>query len=67
MQNGGGSKINYQGARGRSKREQGAKRYEKGSVKIGKKERAPKKRRELGVRSKLVKGAGSTIPLTKPL
>ncbi len=41
-------KRNYQGAREKIKKEQGAKRYEKGAVKIGKKERAPKKGREQG-------------------
>ncbi len=40
--NGARSKRNYQGARGKIKKEQGAKRYEKGAVKMGKMERAPK-------------------------
>ncbi len=36
--NGAGSKRNYEGARGKIKKEQGARRNEKGAVKIGKKE-----------------------------
>ncbi len=42
------SMITDQGARGEIKKEQGAKRYEKGAVKIGKKEQAPENRREQG-------------------
>ncbi len=39
--------------------EQGAKMDEKGAVKIGEKERAPKNGREQGERGKMSKGAGS--------
>ncbi len=60
--NGAKSKRNYQGARGKIKKEQGAKRNEKGAVKIGKKERVPKNGREQGERSKMSKGAGSMDP-----
>ncbi len=60
--NGARSKINYQGARGKMKKEQGANRDEKGAVKIGKKERAPKIGREQGERGKTSKGAGSIDP-----
>ncbi len=56
------SKRNYQGARGKIKEEQGAKRDEKGAVKISKKERAPKNGREQGERDKMLKGAGSVDP-----
>ena len=42
MGNGARSKRKYQGARGKSKKEQGANRDEKGAVKTGKKERVPK-------------------------
>ncbi len=52
----------YQGARGKIKKEQGAKRDEIGAVKIGKKERAPKNGREQGERGKMSKGAGSIDP-----
>ncbi len=62
MGNGARSKRNYQGARGKIKKEQGAKRDEKGAVKIGKKERAPKKGREQGEWGKMSKGAGSIGP-----
>ncbi len=49
------------------KKEQGAKRDEKGAVKIGKKERAPKNGREQGEQGKMSKGAGSIDPpLTEP-
>ena len=41
-ENGARSKRYYQGAREKIKKEQGAKRVEKGAVRIGKKERAPK-------------------------
>ncbi len=37
LANGARSKRNYQGERGKMKKEQGAKRDEKGAVKIGKK------------------------------
>ncbi len=57
MGNGARSKRNYQGARGKIKKEQGAKRYEKGAVKIGTKERAPENGREQGERGKMSKGA----------
>ncbi len=60
--NGARSKRNYQGARAKIKKEQGAKRDEKGAVKIGKKERAPKNAREQGERGKMSKGAGSVDP-----
>ncbi len=40
--NGARSRKNYQGARGKIKKEQGAKRDEKGAVKIARKERASK-------------------------
>ena len=62
MGNGARSKRNYQGARGKIKKEQGAKRDEKGAVKIGKQERAPKNVREQGEWSKRSKGAGSIDP-----
>ncbi len=62
LENGARSKRNYQGAREKMKREQGAKRYEKGAVKIGRKERAPKHGREQGERGKMSKGAGSIDP-----
>ncbi len=55
-------KINYQGAREKIKKEQGAKSDEKGAVKIGKKERAPKNGREQGEWGKISKGAGSIDP-----
>ncbi len=55
-------KINYQGARGKIKKEQGAKRGEKGAVKIGQKERAPKNEKEQGEWGKMLKGAGSMDP-----
>ncbi len=60
--NGARSKRNYQGARGKVKKEQGAKRDEKGAVKIGKKERALKNGREQGERGKMSKRAGSMDP-----
>ncbi len=62
MGNGARSKRNYQGAKGNIKKEQGAKGYEKGAVKIGKKERAPKNGREQGEWGKMSKGAGSIDP-----
>ena len=48
---------NYEGARGKIKKEQ-----EKEAVKIGKKERAPKNQRKQGERGKMLKGAGSIDP-----
>ncbi len=42
--------------------ERGAKRDEKGAVKIGKKERAQKNGMEQGERGKMSKGAGSIDP-----
>ncbi len=54
MGNGARSKRNYQGARGKIKKEQGAKRDEKGAVKIGKKEQTPKNGREQGERGKII-------------
>ncbi len=59
MGNGARSKRNYQGARGKIKKEQGAKKDEKGAVKIGKKERAPKIEgsRENGVKCQREQGA----------
>ncbi len=60
--NGARSKRNYQGARRNVKKEQGAKGDEKGAVKIGKKERAPKDGREQGERGKMSKGAWSVDP-----
>ncbi len=51
-----------QGARGKMKKEQRAKRDEKGAVKIGKKERAPKNGREQGEWGKMSEGAGSIDP-----
>ena len=57
--NGARSKRNYQGARGNVKKEQGAKGNEKGAVKFGKKERAPKNGREQGEWGKMSKGTGS--------
>ncbi len=62
MGNGARSKRNYQGARGKIKKEQGAKRDEEGAVKIDKKERAPENGREQGERGKMSKGAGSIDP-----
>ncbi len=57
-----GARRNYQGVRGKIKKEQGAKRDEKGAVKIVKKERAPKNGREQGEQGKMLKGAGSIDP-----
>ncbi len=62
MVNGARSKIKYQGARGKIKKEQGAKTDKKGAVKIGQKERAPRNGREQGERVKMSKGAGSIDP-----
>ncbi len=62
MGNGAKSKRNYQGAREKIKKEQGAKKDEKGAAKIGKKERAWKNGREQGERGKMSKGAGSIDP-----
>ncbi len=63
--NGARSKKNYQGARGKIKKEQGAMRNEKGAVKIGKKERVPKKwSRENGIKCRREQGAHT--PLTEP-
>ncbi len=62
MGHGARSKRNYQGARGKIKKEQGAKNDEKGAVKIGKKERALKSGREQGEWGKMSKGAGSIDP-----
>ncbi len=78
MEKGAGSSKNWemeQGAREiirkqqeNIQKEQGAKRDEKGAVKIGKKEQAPKNGREQGERGKKSKGAGSIDPpLTEPL
>ena len=66
MGNGARSKRNYQGARGKIKKEQGAKRDEKGAVKTGKKERAPKNGRQQGERGKMSKGAGSIKTVDPP-
>ncbi len=60
--NGARSKINYQGARGKIKKEKGAKIDENGAVKICKKERAPKNEREQGEWGKMSKGTGSIDP-----
>ncbi len=60
--NGARSKRNYQGERGKIKKEQGAKGYEKGAVKIGKKERATKNGREQGERGKMSKGISVSTP-----
>ncbi len=60
MGNGARSKRNYQGARGKIKKEQGVKRYEKGAVKICKKDQTPKKMagsRENGVKCQREQGA----------
>ncbi len=62
MGNGARSKRIYQGARGKIKKEQGAKRDEKGAVKTGKRERASQNEREQGERCKMSKGAGSIDP-----
>ncbi len=62
MGNGARSKRNYQGARGKIKKEQGAKKDEKGAVKISTKERVLKNGREQGERGKMSKGAGSMDP-----
>ena len=51
-----------QGARGKVKQEQGAKRDEKGAVKISKKERVPKNGRQQEEWGKMSKGAGSIDP-----
>ncbi len=69
MGNGARSKRNYQGARGKIKKEQGAERDEKGAVKIGKMERVPINGREQGEQGKMSKGAWSVDPppLTEPL
>ncbi len=56
------SKKNYQGARGKILKEQGAKKDEKGAVKISDKERVLKNEREQGERGKMSKGAGSIDP-----
>ncbi len=66
--NGARSKRNYQGARGKIKKEQGAKKDEKGAVKIGKKERVPENRREQGEQGKMLKGTRDhgPLPLTEP-
>ncbi len=53
------SKRNYQGARGKIKKEQGGKKDEKGAVKIGE---ASKNGREQGEHSKMSKAAGSMDP-----
>ncbi len=53
---------NYQGAKGKIKKEQGAKSDEKGAVKNGKKEPALKNGREQGEWGKMAKGAGSIDP-----
>ncbi len=67
LDNGARGNKNYQGARGKITKEQGARIDEKGAVKIGKKERAPKNGREQGERGKKSKGAGSIDPpLTEP-
>ncbi len=67
MGNGARSKRSYRGARGKIKKEQGAKRHEKGAVKVGKKERALKKGREQGERGKMSKGSREhRPPLTEP-
>ena len=56
------SNRNYQGARGKIKKEQEAKIDEKGAAKIGKKERVLKDGRERGEQGKMLKGAGSIDP-----
>ncbi len=67
MGNGARNKRNYKGAIwGKIKKEQGAKRDEKGAVKIDKKEWAPKNEREQEEWGKMSKGAGSIDPLTEP-
>ena len=50
------------GSKRKIKKEQGAKRDEKGAVKIGIKERAPKNGREQEERGKTSRGAGSIDP-----
>ena len=60
--NGARSRRNYQGARGKIKKEQGAKRNDKGAVKIGEKERTSQNGREQGERGKMSKLAGSIDP-----
>ncbi len=62
MRNAARRKRYYRGAKGKVKKEQGAKRDEKGAVKIGKEERVPKNRREWGAQGKKSKGAGSINP-----
>ena len=52
--NGARSKRNYQGARGKIKKEQGAKKDEKGAVKISKKEQVLKNGREQGEWGKML-------------
>ncbi len=61
--NGVRSKRNYKGARRKIKKKQGAKKDEKGAVKITKKERALKNGREQGEQGNILKGAGSRDPL----
>ena len=53
MGNGARSKRNYPGVRRNIKKELGAKRDEKGAVKIGKKEQVPKNGREQGEQGKI--------------
>ena len=65
MVNGATGKRNYQGTKAEIKKEQGAKREEKGAVNIGKKELALKNGREQGEQGKMSKGAGSIDPPNK--
>ncbi len=53
---------NFQGARRKIKKEQGAVRDEKGAVEIGTKERAPKNGREQGDRVKCRREQGARTP-----
>ncbi len=65
MEKGAGAAKNWEmehGAQGKIKKEQGAKRDEKGALKIDKKERVPKNGREQGEWGKMSKGAGSIDP-----
>ncbi len=63
MGNGARSKTNYQGAKVKIKKEQGAKRDEKGAVKIGLKEQPPKNggSRENGVKCRRDQGTWTAL------
>ena len=67
MENGARSKRNYQGAKEKTKKEQGAKRDETGAVKIDKKDRTPKNGREQEEWGKMSNKAGSLDPPNRAL